>query len=62
MLETSKFLIEGPFGLSSDGVYNAGPCLADYLLDLLRGQAKCSHMGNQVLHVLGARNTCHIVA
>jgi hypothetical protein len=36
MLETSKLLIEGPFSLSSDGFYNAGPCLADYFLDLLR--------------------------
>jgi hypothetical protein len=62
MLETGVFLIEGPFGLSSDGVHNVGPCLTDYFLDPLRRQVKCSCVGNQVLHILGARSTCCIMA
>jgi hypothetical protein len=36
MLETGESLVEGPFGLLSDGVHNTGPCLAYCLLDLLR--------------------------
>jgi hypothetical protein len=62
MLEPGESFIEGPFSLLSDSVYNAGPCLADYFLDPLRRQVKCSHVGNQVLHILGAGNTCRIMA
>jgi hypothetical protein len=62
MLETSIFLIEGPFSLLSDGIHNVGPCLADYLLDPLGRQVKCSCVGNQVLRILGARGTRCIMA
>jgi hypothetical protein len=60
MLETGEFLIERPFGLSLDGVHNAGQCLADYFLDPLGRQVK--HVGNQVLRILGARSAHCIVA
>jgi hypothetical protein len=62
MLETGELLIEGPFSLSLDGFYNAGPCLADYFLDPLRRRVKCSHVGIQVLCILGTGNTCRVMA
>jgi hypothetical protein len=61
MLETGELLLKGPFGLSLNSFYKAGPCLANHFLDLLRMQAKCPQVGDQVSYILGAGNTCHIM-